>query len=564
MKVNREQLYNFFVYGNVEGNENEEQVKWYFTQEDAYRAYERKNGGLLYTCDSVKGKGKKKFILFSLNNFYSFINRLNPKFRCFYEMLKDKDKNEKLDMPVSYCHLYADVEIYFDTNPSCNTIEQYEEIKHVYLEEFEDYICDKLKITKDSIRRVELDASQSDKKLSKHYIWRIDGIMFNSNNDVGAFVRNFERHIIETYGDPKKDDNIFYFWRQKTYGNDPWKGKTFWFDMGVYTKNRQFRTFGSTKYGQQRPLTMENQQRDDLGYMIMTLEDFVETSVLCPDHTGSEFINILQVLEHDGSVAISTSNLFVHRQQDVNPSYEFSNNNNAMDQEQHIDHDEDEEYQILTSRKVHRTDGDYFDYYNLLKSSGIEWEIPKRKKLEEIDFTLYKKDNVLPKFIFELGEELFDFLKDHIRKQMEKYKIKLHQVPDYSICSKNFIRFNPKFKTFSFQTKSHYCPIRQKEQEQIAYNKLSEGKIVNMPNINMFHSNNNSIMILDLYQMKIRFVCHGCKYKGGNVFKKSDYIDLPFELKEKYKEKVTNLLNAIKNVNKVNIQMLFKSINFNQ
>ena len=87
---------------------------------------------------------------------------------------------------------------------------------------------------------IDLDSS-TPIKFSRHLIFRVPGSAFTSNIHCGNFAKNVVQRVSE-----KKMTDFSY--QQLFKWND--KGKLmFLADMSVYTRNRNFRLYKSSKYG---------------------------------------------------------------------------------------------------------------------------------------------------------------------------------------------------------------------------------------------------------------------------------------------------------------------------
>jgi len=541
--IKRETLYNIRVYGNREYNN-----KFEFLQKNIYNKYIiNKGNGILYTCDKEINTGKKKFILKTLNGFYKLIKKTNKEKICFYEMCPDEKYNKQLNINYfSSINLYADVEIYCNSNKQYKCINDYDNEKHIYLNEINNFICDVLNINNNDIEMIEIDSSKENIKISRHYIWKIKNIMFYSNIHVGALFRRFERFIINKYGDPKSNDNIFYFWKDnKIKSNDSWVDKTFFLDMGVYTINRQIRTIYSTKIGQNRYFKIydDNNNNNNNNDNEIKLDLLIKTSILCPFKEGSEYIKIIKLLEWNNTNPISTSHLNAHRQimyrpttnifkQRVKSKKTINNNNDDINNNNIVyeDNDNKEEEEL----------NNFIDYKKIIKNSKLNWNISK-KNIDNISIKKITK----PNFIIKLGKYLFnELITPHIKKQMNKYNIKNNNNIDFGIYK---TIFNLKYLQCSFQTKSHYCPIKQKDTN----------------NKSLFHNGNNSIFCIDLKLKQYWYICHGCKVLGNDrIFRKSDMNNLSDDILKPFINDINILINEIEKEINIDLNDLIKSFFF--
>ncbi|GFR15755.1 hypothetical protein TNCT_546091 [Trichonephila clavata] len=160
--------------------------------------------------------------------------------RCTYEVIRDG----------APCRLYFDLEFNKMFNPSKNGIKMTEIfIKCIIMCMLEEF---NLKISTSDV--LWLDAS-TEQKYSCHLILQLNDIAFKNNIEAGHFVSSLFMKIQKKIETNKVDDS----WPQSeelkymlVLDKD---GKIVHFcDKGVYTKNRNFRMYLSTKYGKKAPL----------------------------------------------------------------------------------------------------------------------------------------------------------------------------------------------------------------------------------------------------------------------------------------------------------------------
>jgi DNA-directed primase/polymerase protein len=168
--------------------------------------------------------------------------------RCFYEVIPENQP----------CHLYFDLEFSFqypsNSSLSKQKIESY----------FEQLLCFAIPLmlgkpcSQSNILR--LDATSS-KKFSQHWVVKLPGSMFENNIQCGYCVRmlvdHLERQVPFVPGGSLSIPMTFegeertvplselcdLFQRQ----SDPEGGRSWFIDLGVYTRNRNFRIYGSSK-----------------------------------------------------------------------------------------------------------------------------------------------------------------------------------------------------------------------------------------------------------------------------------------------------------------------------
>jgi hypothetical protein len=244
-----------------------------------------KNGNLpIFSLDKDKPKikGAKSFFVSGYKNFWIYYKKLDPQERCFYETI----------LPDQLCHLYADIEGSKETNPNVN----FELLYNNLMVDLQQFVKTFLNI--DIQRRITIydPDSSTVKKFSKHCIIKIDEGYFRNNYHCGAFMRQFQKYIIEKYGDPSISNNPYYIVSDKIGNND----KIFLLDLGVYTLRRQFRLLGSSKrITPRRPLLLN-------GETSFTEQQFFDCLIQYIPDTNS-IKNIFYVTETNGSQPTSCS-----------------------------------------------------------------------------------------------------------------------------------------------------------------------------------------------------------------------------------------------------------------
>ncbi|KAJ3227224.1 hypothetical protein HK099_002917 [Clydaea vesicula] len=185
----------------------------------------------LNSFDSSK-PGKRKFLVATIDQFWNYYKRLLENSRHFYEIICE-DVSSKL---------YFDVEYEInDYNKNLNSTELIGIFKNEVLKELNFQF--KLENLEQDEVILDLDSSTSE-KFSRHLIFNIPGHIFKNNYVVGHFVSNLIQKIkIKII---EKKDN--YLELQKLFiHNYKDNMNEIFIDQGVYTKNRQFRLFLSSK-----------------------------------------------------------------------------------------------------------------------------------------------------------------------------------------------------------------------------------------------------------------------------------------------------------------------------
>jgi hypothetical protein len=138
----------------------------------------------------------------------------------------------------SPCKLYLDLEFNKDANPGEDGEEAVSLLSQLLLEAMAEKcgFCCKM----DNL--LDLDSSSAT-KFSRHVILDEPGVLFADNYQVGAFVDGFLNSVSEDH-------------RDKLSFKDARGERVMLVDRGVYTKNRNFRLFRSTKCGKTADLRL--------------------------------------------------------------------------------------------------------------------------------------------------------------------------------------------------------------------------------------------------------------------------------------------------------------------
>lgn len=140
----------------------------------------------------------------------------------------------------SPCHLYFDLEFNRNRNPQLELdlqkdqllVDAFIAICIAYMREVLNVRCER-----DDV--IDLDSTTVE-KFSRHLIFRIPGQAWTSNAECGRFVRRLAVHLQSRQSEPLVAQ--FYVATEKP-------AKSLFVDMGVYTRNRNFRLMKSSKLG---------------------------------------------------------------------------------------------------------------------------------------------------------------------------------------------------------------------------------------------------------------------------------------------------------------------------
>ncbi|KAL0130210.1 hypothetical protein PUN28_002060 [Cardiocondyla obscurior] len=188
--------------------------------------------------------GSRKFVVAHPEVYWWYYKIKPQEERCSYEIIP-KD---------SPCWLYLDLEYPIDLNPLCNGPRMTKtliDIIRAYLLNHYHLLCDKSNF-------LILDSTSS-KKFSRHVIFTIKDMAFKDNLHVGKFIKVIYNDILLYLKLDMPSHEILSHFNKADIEEMLVKtqhGEKLFIDNGVYTKNRHFRMYMSTKWGKQSFLTV--------------------------------------------------------------------------------------------------------------------------------------------------------------------------------------------------------------------------------------------------------------------------------------------------------------------
>ncbi|XP_066595529.1 DNA-directed primase/polymerase protein-like [Prorops nasuta] len=194
------------------------------------------------------------FVYQQINGFRKFVVA-HPEFYWFHYIAKPDEEKCCYEVIVEGepCWLYLDLEFLFDLNPNSNGMQMtkiFISICCLYMHKHWGLPCNLTDI-------LNLDSS-NEVKFSRHVIFSIKNVAFRDNFHVGAFVKTICSDILDYVASNQIDDNdiLNHFSREdiESLFIETKKGKKLFVDTGVYTRNRHFRIYKSTKWGKQSHL----------------------------------------------------------------------------------------------------------------------------------------------------------------------------------------------------------------------------------------------------------------------------------------------------------------------
>jgi len=154
----------------------------------------------------------------------------------------------------SPCWLYLDLEYPIELNPLCNGSRMTRtliDIIRAYLLNHYHLLCDRSNF-------LILDSTSS-KKFSRHVIFTMKDMAFKDNSHVGKFIKIICNDILLYLKSDIPSHGILNHFNKADIEEMLVKtqhGEKLFIDNGVYTKNRHFRIYLSTKWGKQSYLTV--------------------------------------------------------------------------------------------------------------------------------------------------------------------------------------------------------------------------------------------------------------------------------------------------------------------
>ncbi|XP_015172025.1 PREDICTED: DNA-directed primase/polymerase protein-like [Polistes dominula] len=201
---------------------------------------------MLCTFVYQQNDGIRKFVVAHPEVYWWYYKDRPPESRCSYEVIPEG----------APCWLYVDLEFLYELNPNSNGSRMTNTLIDILcafmLKEWH-LPCNKFNI-------INLDSTNNE-KFSRHLIFAIKDVAFKDNFHVGKFMKyvcmeitnylnNTETHhdILSTFSKIDIEELII----------NMKNGRKLFIDVGVYTKNRHFRIYKSTKWGKQSHLEISS------------------------------------------------------------------------------------------------------------------------------------------------------------------------------------------------------------------------------------------------------------------------------------------------------------------
>ncbi|CAH1799428.1 unnamed protein product [Owenia fusiformis] len=228
----------------------------FYSQEEAFKRARQYSKSLhVFANESktfVESTGKRTYFVTSYDQFWHVYKQLALNQRCYYEIIPHE----------AVCKLYFDLEFNRALNPTVNDVKMMdtflklisEQLKHVF-----NIDCNPEDI-------IDLDAS-TDAKFSRHLIYVLKDVAFQNNIEAGKFVKYVCQSLLDTIRNQIQDKcdtsagtsfqtELSISDLEGLLVNDKHGHSNLFCDTGVYTKNRNFRLYLSSKRGKNNHLRL--------------------------------------------------------------------------------------------------------------------------------------------------------------------------------------------------------------------------------------------------------------------------------------------------------------------
>jgi len=231
---------------------------------------QREKGRMRYFSLERHGDGRRAFVAASLEAFWAKYEALPAGHRHHYELIR-------ADTP---CRLYYDLEFSTETNPEFDGARAVDALARLTLERLASEHGVGIARRPATTDTLATDGSDCDggssgnkvdpfdpkdvvvvlkstgseearKKFSRHLVFRLPGVAFASAAHCGEFVRRLHADMSSRRGSDPDCDAVFV--RGENAAKDAPRDVSF-VDLGVYTRNRAFRLYLSSKHGKKHRL----------------------------------------------------------------------------------------------------------------------------------------------------------------------------------------------------------------------------------------------------------------------------------------------------------------------
>ncbi|KOC59166.1 Coiled-coil domain-containing protein 111 [Habropoda laboriosa] len=204
---------------------------------------------MLSTFVYQRDNGYRKFVVAHPERYWWHYEHRPAEERCSYEIIPECHP----------CRLYLDLEYSIELNSKSDGPSMTDTIINV----FSSYLLAYWHIPCNKYNVVNLDSS-TDEKFSRHLIFNVKNVAFKDNYHVGRLVKSVCQDILDYVSlDVKSHDILCNFEKAKLERLivETKKGKGLFVDTAVYTKNRHFRIYKSTKWGKKSNLIISDDSK---------------------------------------------------------------------------------------------------------------------------------------------------------------------------------------------------------------------------------------------------------------------------------------------------------------
>ncbi|XP_076678438.1 DNA-directed primase/polymerase protein [Andrena cerasifolii] len=210
-----------------------------------------------------RDNGRRKFVVAHPEMYWGHTAHKPPEMRCSYEIIPE----------YSPCRLYLDLEYSKELNPNSDGPSMTNTIIDIFCAYFLYHwglLCNAYNV-------LNLDSSTST-KFSRHVIFNIKDVAFKDSYHVGRLVKSICKDIMACVLAEERRHNALSCFSQGKLEQlfiQTDKDRRLFVDTGVYTKNRHFRVYKSTKWGKQSHLTVS----EDCKYITSSSHKDIDLSI---------------------------------------------------------------------------------------------------------------------------------------------------------------------------------------------------------------------------------------------------------------------------------------------
>ncbi|XP_017889924.1 DNA-directed primase/polymerase protein-like [Ceratina calcarata] len=198
----------------------------------------------LCTFAYQRDKGYRKFVVAHPERYWWYYKHRPPEKRCSYEIIPEHCP----------CRLYLDLEYLIEMNPSHDG----SSMTNMVIEIFCAYLLARWSVPCNKYNVINLDSSTSE-KFSRHLVFNVKHVAFKDNYHVGRLVKRVCQDILDYLAFEETSLDILNSFDRTELQRlivETKNGKRLFIDTSVYTKNRQFRVYDSTKWGKRSNFTL--------------------------------------------------------------------------------------------------------------------------------------------------------------------------------------------------------------------------------------------------------------------------------------------------------------------